>query len=131
MMKKILVVDDQPDIRKLMRLTLGWRYQVSEAANAEEASASVAAFRPDLVLLDIMMPGVNGLEWCNMIKNLAGMDSMKIIFVSARGQAKDIELGMQAGATAYITKPFSPLELLKIVDQHLNHDESILPRQFA
>ena len=120
-MKKILVVDDQPDIRKLMRLTLGLRYKVSEAASASEASDKVAGERPDLVLLDIMMPGVNGLEWCAMMKSQAVIPSMKIIFVSARGQASDVAEGMAAGADGYIIKPFSPLELLKVVERHLDH----------
>ena len=120
-MKKILVVDDQPDIRKLMRLTLGLRYKVSEAACASEAGDKVAGERPDLVLLDIMMPGVNGLEWCAMMKRQACIPSMKIIFVSARGQASDVAEGMAAGADGYIIKPFSPLELLKLVERHLDH----------
>ncbi len=119
-MKKILVVDDQADIRKLMRLTLGLRYEVIEAACASDASDRVSKDRPDLVLLDIMMPGgVNGLDWCAMMKNLACIPSMKIIFVSARGQTMDVDEGMAAGADDYITKPFSPLELLKVVDRHL------------
>ena len=121
-MKKILVVDDQADIRKLMRLTLGLRYQVSEASCATEASEKVAEERPDLVLLDVMMPGLNGIKWCSMMKNLVGIPSMKIIFVSARGQAKDIQEGMDAGADGYITKPFSPLELLNTIEGYFGPD---------
>lgn len=119
-MKKILVVDDQEDIRKLMRLTLGLRYQVAEAANAGDASDALARERPDLVLLDIMMPGLSGLEWCRLIKQTPELKGVIIIFVSARGQLKDIDAGIKAGADGYITKPFSPLELLSSIEKYLD-----------
>ena len=122
-MKKILVVDDQADIRKMLRLTLNSRYQVIEAVNAAEASDRVAEECPDLVLLDIMMPGINGLEWCVMLKQQVHIKPVKIIFLSARGQTEDVKAGMAAGADGYIIKPFSPINLRKVVEQHLDEEE--------
>jgi len=124
-MKKILIVDDQANIRKLLRLTLELYYRVSEAADAVGASAMLANENPDLVLLDIMMPGINGLEWCALTKKQAGNQNIKIIFVSARGQAEDIKTGIAAGADDYIIKPFSPLSLLKVVERHLDANQAV------
>jgi len=111
-MKKILIVDDQVLIRKLITLTLGTKYHIIEASNADEASLMLEQEAPDLVVLDIMMPGTNGLDWLTMIKSNDQYPSLKIILLSARGQTADIDLGLATGADAYVTKPFSPLDLI-------------------
>ena len=111
-MKKILIVDDQYLIRKLITLTLGKTYHIVEASNTVEASLMLEQEAPDLVVLDIMMPGINGLEWLAMVKRHNKNPSLKIILLSARGQTADIHLGLATGADAYITKPFSPIDLI-------------------
>lgn len=113
-MKKILVVDDQPEIRKLIRLTLNKRYAVIEASNADEAYERIVAEPPDAVLLDIMMPGVmDGLDLCKKLKYEEGFWQLPVILLTARGQQKDREEGVGAGADLYLIKPFSPLELVR------------------
>lgn len=115
-MKKILVVDDNAEIRKLIKLCLGSNYIVAEADSAAEASVQLEKMHPDLILLDIMMPGLNGLEWCKMIRCWYQYGNVKIIFISALTQASDIANAMELGADGYITKPFSPQYLLEQVD---------------
>jgi len=113
-MKKILIVDDHADIRRLIRLTLEFeRYDIVEAADGPSALELAASTRPDVVLLDVMMPGdVDGLEVCRRIKADVALGGAKVIMLSARGQARDREAGLQAGADAYLVKPFSPLQLI-------------------
>lgn len=118
-MKKILVVDDNAEIRKLMKLTLGMQYQLSEADCATEAAIKLSEVRPDLIILDIMMPGINGLEWCKLIRKWPQYDHVKIIMVSALGQPDDISDGFESGANAYISKPFSPMELMDEIERQL------------
>jgi DNA-binding response OmpR family regulator len=113
-MKKIMIVDDHADIRRLIRLTLEFeRYDIFEAADGNSALELAASGRPDVVLLDVMMPGeIDGLEVCRRIKADAALAGAKVIMLSARGQARDREAGLQAGADAYLVKPFSPLQLI-------------------
>lgn len=115
-MKKILIVDDHADIRRLIRLTLEFEdYDIREAANGETALAMAAEIRPDLVLLDVMMPGhLNGLEVCRQLR-VQGGEGPRIIMLSARGQASDREAGLLAGADTYLVKPFSPLQLIDCI----------------
>jgi len=118
-MKKILVVDDQPEIRKLIRLTIGSKYEVLEAANAEEASACLTEQRPDLILLDVMMPGIDGLDWCRMIKKVARLDNLRIIIVSSKTQLQDYADALAVGAEGYVAKPFSLAALLAKIEELL------------
>ena len=113
-MKKILIVDDHADIRRLIRLTLEFEsYHIFEAADGESAIELAKVNHPDVVLLDVMMPGkINGLEVCRHIKADAGLTGVTVILLSACGQARDREAGLQAGADAYLVKPFSPLQLI-------------------
>lgn len=113
-MKKILIVDDHADIRRLIRLTLEFeRHDILESADGNSALELAASCRPDFVLLDVMMPGgIDGLEVCRRIKANATLAGAKVILLSARGQARDREAGLQAGADAYLVKPFSPLQLI-------------------
>lgn len=120
-MKKVLIVDDQLDMRKLLKYSLGFRYDIKQAADTFEAANIVATWQPDLVLLDIMMPGVNGLQWCKIMKDEDLTKTTKIILISARATKDDISQGISSGADAYITKPFSPIVLLSAIENHLSH----------
>ena len=116
-MKKILIVDDHVDIRKLIRMTLEFEaYDIVEAADAETAVILAGTWRPDLVLLDVMMPGAfDGLEACRRLKANPAMEGTHVILLSARGQARDREAGLNAGADVYLVKPFSPLQLIDTI----------------
>lgn len=116
-MKKILIVDDHADIRKLIRMTLEFEdYEVREAADAESAVRQAEASTPDLVLLDVMMPGAfDGLEACRRLKANPALAGAYVILLSACGQARDREAGLLAGADAYLVKPFSPLQLIDTI----------------
>jgi len=116
-MKKILIVDDHADIRRLIRMTLEFEaYNVFEAEDGEGALAVAMQEQPDLVLLDVMMPGsVNGLQVCGTLKSLP--KPPRILLLTARGRSEDLEAGLQAGADAYMVKPFSPLKLMETIDQ--------------
>lgn len=111
-MHTLLLVDDHADIRRLIRLTLGKEYRLLEADNGVSALAMVRAERPQLVVLDIMMPGeLDGLQVLDAIRSDPALKSTRVILVTARGQATDCALGEAHGADAYIVKPFSPLQL--------------------
>jgi two-component system, OmpR family, KDP operon response regulator KdpE len=107
---KILVVDDDPQIRRVMRATLiGHKYVVIDARNGEDALTKISAELPDLVLLDMNMPGMGGLETCQLLR--AGSD-VPIVVLSVRNSEKDKVAALDAGADDYITKPFGMEELL-------------------
>lgn len=122
----ILVVEDQPDIRKLIRLTLDFGdYEVHEADNGEAGLHQVHALRPALVLLDVMMPGLlDGYQVCAKIKGDPRTRATPVVMLTARGQQSDFEAGRAAGANAYLTKPFSPLELIDTVEKLLEESAS-------
>ncbi len=107
---RILVVDDQPQIRRIMRTALiGAGYEVDDARTGEEGLDKVRAFHPDLVLLDINMPGMGGLAACRAIRADAGI---AIIMLTVRDSESDKIEALDAGADDYVTKPFSTPELL-------------------
>jgi diguanylate cyclase (GGDEF)-like protein len=109
--ERILVVDDEPDIRRLLaRLLKNGGYTVSVAANGEEALAAVDAEIPDLVLLDVSMPGQDGFAVCRELQKL-GPKVPAVIFLSAFGTTHDRVAGLEAGAVDYVVKPFDPNEV--------------------
>ncbi len=118
-MKKILIVEDQPDIRKLIRMTLEFEdYEIHEAADGAFGLRMASAVAPDLVLLDVMMPGeLDGLQVCQRIKSDPKLGHLKVVLLTARGQARDREAGQQAGADDYLVKPFSPLQLIETIER--------------
>lgn len=119
-MSTILIVDDHADIRQMLRLTLGKSHNLIEADNGVSALELVRAHHPDLVVLDVMMPGeLNGLQVLDAIRSDSGLIGIKVIMVTARGQASDYKDGMARGADAYFIKPFSPLQLLSCVKEFL------------
>jgi two-component system, OmpR family, phosphate regulon response regulator PhoB len=116
-MKKLLIVEDHADIRKLLRMTLEYdNFDVYEASNGDVGLAMARDIAPDVVLLDLMMPGhLNGLDVCRHIKADPNMQHTKVIMLTARGKASDQEAGTQAGADAYLMKPFSTLQVLETI----------------
>lgn len=119
MRTSVLIVDNQPDIRRLVRMTLEiGGIDIYEADSGASSLEMVARFKPHIVLMDIMMPGqIDGLAACRRIKDDPGLAMIKVVILSARGQAADLEAGSAAGADAYLTKPFSPLQLLDKVSE--------------
>jgi DNA-binding response OmpR family regulator len=108
----ILVVDDEPDIVKLVEISLKMsRFEVTSALSGPLAIESLKDHRPDLVLLDIMMPGMSGYDVCQWIMQNPGLKNLPVVFLTAKGQTGDAEKGLQMGAIDYIVKPFDPYEL--------------------
>lgn len=120
-MTRVLIVDDQPDIRRLIRMTLEDEpFELQEAADGEQALAAVLAWRPDLILLDVMMPGrFDGLQVCASVRANPGSADIRVVLLSARADGQDRDAGHAAGADEYLTKPFSPLQLLETIDRLL------------
>ena len=117
----VLVVEDQPDIRKLIRMTLDFGdFEVHEAENGVSGLRMLGAVRPNIVLLDVMMPGeLDGFQVCRKIKEARETAGTMVVMLTARGQQADLNAGRDAGADAYLTKPFSPLELIDKVESLL------------
>ena len=117
---KILVVDDEPPIVRLMEFILGRQgHQMLVAVNGEEALEQVQTHRPDLILLDIMMPRVDGYEVARTLRADPAYRDLPIIMLSAKAQEEDIRRGAQVGVNEYITKPFSPDHLVRVVGDYL------------
>ncbi len=114
MRARILLVEDQPEIRQLIRMTLEFGdFELVEAADADAGWALMEQAPPHLLLLDVMMPGsMDGLELCRRVRGHAALCAIPIILLTARTQQRDIEIGLESGADMYLTKPFSPMELL-------------------
>ncbi len=111
--KSILVVEDEDDIRELLRYNLVKEgYRVNGAASGEEALKAVRVAMPDLVLLDLMLPGLDGLEVCRSLKQDSQTRNLPIIMLTAKGEEADIVAGLELGADDYVTKPFSLRVLL-------------------
>ena len=119
--KKILIVDDQLEVRELVQVTLGaGDYQTHQAQNGREAIDRARALRPDLIILDVMMPGgIDGYEVCRTLKGDAATQGIRILMLTAKGQVTDREKGLTCGADGYFVKPFSPLELLNKIEDVL------------
>ena len=120
-MKKILIVDDQEEVLDLMEATLTMEdYQILKATNGKQAIDIARAEKPDMIIMDIMMPGeTDGLEATLTLKNNPETSACPIIMLSAKNQKDDIKKGFTAGANDYFTKPFSPLELIRKVEEIL------------
>jgi two-component system, OmpR family, alkaline phosphatase synthesis response regulator PhoP len=120
MTKKVLIADDEPSIvTSLEFLMKKSGYEVKVARNGDEALALVASFRPDAILLDVMMPGKNGFEVCQRIREKPEWRAVKIVMLTAKGREAEITKGVSLGADLYLTKPFSTQELLAQVKRLL------------
>jgi DNA-binding response OmpR family regulator len=123
-LKKLLIADDEPGIRRLVSMTLeSDDYEIIEAADGDEAIALVRRHRPDLVLLDVMMPGRSGLDVCRELKSDPVTATITIFLLTARSFESDRREGRAAGCDGYFMKPFSPVELMKSVDEFFSRRE--------
>lgn len=126
--RKILIVDDESAIRDMLRVALEMaEYQVMEASNAQDAHGQIIDAKPDLILLDWMMPGTSGIELARRLKRDEVTADIPIIMLTAKGEEDNKIQGLDVGADDYITKPFSPRELvarlkavLRRADPHTN-----------
>ncbi|MEK7993467.1 MAG: response regulator transcription factor [Planctomycetota bacterium] len=109
----ILVVDDEEDVLELVRYNLDRSgYRVETASSGEEALEKARRKLPDLVILDLMLPGMDGLEVCKKLKNDVKTEGLPIIVLTAKGEETDVVTGLELGADDYVTKPFSPKVLI-------------------
>ena len=114
MSKKIIVADDEPDVLFMTAFSLRTvgGFEVIEARNGLEAVEKAQQVHPDLIILDIKMPRMNGYEACRRLKEIPELRDVPVIFLSAKGQRQEIEEGLNIGAADYILKPFAPEELI-------------------
>jgi CheY-like chemotaxis protein len=118
--RRILIVDDDAAVRMVLLLAFERTdYSVSVAEDGEGALELARGEQPDLMLLDIGMPGLDGLEVCRRLKSDPATRSIKIVLLTARVQERDREIGLAAGADGYLTKPFSPRAVIAYVDEAL------------
>ena len=118
---QILIVDDEPNIVVPLQFLMEQNgYDVIVAQSGEEALESIAKYKPDLILLDIMLPGIDGFEVCQIVRLKPEWQKTKIIFLTAKGRDVDIARGLVLGADAYVTKPFSNAEIVARVRELLS-----------
>jgi CheY-like chemotaxis protein len=110
--KKVLIVDDEPNVRRLSRKILSNTFDVVEAEDGKQAIEIANNQKPDVILMDMMMPKMDGLTACHAIKKDPTTKSIPVIMVTAIGFELNIKLSQQMGATGYVTKPFSSQDLL-------------------
>ena len=120
---KILVVDDEENVRRLLRSMLGNKYIVLEAKDGEVAIDIARSQKPDFILMDIVMPNIDGYTACYTIKQDPATKTIPIVMLTAVGQELNKKLAQEMGADGYITKPFSLLELLNTVERFLTNLE--------
>jgi DNA-binding response OmpR family regulator len=117
MARKVLIVDDEPNIVTALEFLLQKRgYAVRAAASGEEALRLIESERPDVVLLDVMMPARSGYEVAQRIRERPDWRPVKIVMLSAKGRQAEVDKGLSLGADLYITKPFSTQELVEKID---------------
>jgi DNA-binding response OmpR family regulator len=113
----ILIAEDEPNIVELVRMTLeDRRVRVIDAGDGETALAQAEAAQPDLILLDVNLPDMSGLEVCARLRRDPRFAATRIVMLTAAAQETDVARGLAAGADQYLTKPFSPVRLLSIVE---------------
>lgn len=111
--KKILLVDDAETILMMERMILGkGDYELITARNGQEAVAKAAVDKPDLILMDVVMPTMNGFEACQQLRKKEETKSIPVIMVTTRGEVENMESGYQSGCSDYVTKPINGMELM-------------------
>lgn len=113
MNERILVIEDEPEIREIIQYNLNKEgYQVNAVVSAEEGLKSIQKQMPDLVVLDLMLPGMYGLDFCRQLRNDSRTSDIPVIILTARSEESDVISGLELGANDYVTKPFSPRVLV-------------------
>ena len=121
-MLTVLIVDDEPNVVDLVRVTLeDERVRVLDAPDGAHAFEALSALQPDLVLLDVNLPDLSGFDICRWIRHDAVLARTKVVMLTAAAQKEDVARGHAAGADQYLTKPFSPVRLLSLVEELLPH----------
>lgn len=119
-MARILVIDDDQQVLRLLEVNFEMEgYDVITATNGEDGLAKLKSGKPDAVVCDVMMPGMNGLDVVRTLREDPANADLPVIVVSAKAQRSDVETGLDAGADEYVTKPFDPQDLLDAVDRLL------------
>ena len=123
--RKVLLVEDEEDIRKVAQISLQFRggWEVSLATNGEECLAQALSDLPDLILLDCMMPKMDGYETCRRLKQDPVLRHIPVIFLTAKAQETEVRKGLSLGAIGYLTKPFNPMSLAAEIQQILTNQE--------
>jgi two-component system alkaline phosphatase synthesis response regulator PhoP len=118
---RILVADDEPALLRLLEFVLGRRgYIIQGVTNGNAAIEVLKTESPDLVILDVMMPGLDGYEVLTFIRETPRLEGLPVVMLTARAQLDDIQRGLTLGADAYLAKPFDPEELLSVVESLLS-----------
>ncbi|MFN2614148.1 MAG: response regulator transcription factor [Actinomycetota bacterium] len=118
---RVLIVDDDPLIRSLLQAVLeDQRFTIDVAASGEEALEVASSSPPDVVILDVMMPGINGYDVCRALRASPATKGARVVMLTAKSESFDKEEALLAGADGFFTKPFSPLELIEAVNAALN-----------
>ena len=130
--QRVLVVDDEEDILELVKYNLAKDgFDVDGAATGEEALAAARSKHPDLVVLDLMLPGIDGLEVCRRLKKDPKTESIPVVMLTAKGEETDVVAGLELGADDYVTKPFSPRILSARVRAVLRRRTAAVPDESA
>lgn len=117
----ILVVEDEESLLKLESILFSSRgYHVTGVADGKSALKMISGSRPDLVVLDVMLPEMDGVEVCRCIRGNADTKNLPVLMLTARKSSKDVNAGLSAGADAYITKPFKTAEVMETIEKLLN-----------
>lgn len=115
-MARILIAEDEPDIRELVAFTLRFAgHEVTTTMNGEEALHKAGEIIPDLIMMDVRMPKMTGYDACRAMKADAKLKDIPVVFLSAKGQDAEIQIGLEAGAEEYLLKPFAPDQLVERV----------------
>jgi len=116
---RILLIEDDPDIQKMVRLSLTYQggHQVMVASGGQEGLEKATELNPDLILLDVMMPAMDGYETIKALKLQPGTRHIPVVFLSAKAQQAEIQKGRELGAIGYLVKPFDPMSLASQLDE--------------
>ena len=132
-MPKILIADDEPSLRLLVRATLSSNksFELIEASDGNEALSKSQNELPDILLLDVMMPGLSGFEVCERLKNDSKTKKIVIIMLTAKGQQSDRDWAISVGTDYFLTKPFSPIELFNLIEKIISSDKEVRKAQLG
>jgi DNA-binding response OmpR family regulator len=131
MKKKILIVDDNPSLAKSLEIRLhGAGYETLAAHDGDEGLKMAREQKPDLILLDVLLPKIDGFTVCRLLKFDRLYEQIPIVILTAKSQAKDMEIGKEIAADAYVVKPFNWASLLALVDQLLKKEAQLADAPF-